>query len=125
MSSVKHVCASQALRVRNPDGYLQQKQLAQLVLKLCIRLRELEDSLLDALTQAGAEQLVESDEMARRLEALKEEAHTIVSKTAETNTVKSTFLKDADTYVALAEFCGRAYLGLTHLRVGFSFAFNV
>jgi len=110
-SSLSSQCLSKVLKAERPDIDAKRTELMKLQGEFRVRLRKLEDGLLNSLTSAKGN-LLDNDKVIAELEHLKKEAGEIHAKMKESDDVMEEIEKVSSEYKPFATICSSIYFTL-------------
>eukprot|EP01132_Coremiostelium_polycephalum_P002127 gene2127-2619_t len=113
-SSLQSQCLHEALKVERPDTHKKRSDLLKIQGEFKVKLRTLEKSLLNALSQAQGN-ILDDDSIITTLESLKREAAEIAQKVEETDVVMQEISEVSATYNPMALSCSRIYFAMEQL----------
>jgi dynein heavy chain 1 len=124
-SSLQSQCLNQVLRAERPDVDEKRSDLLKLQGEFRLRLRHLEQSLLQALNDAKGN-ILDNDDIFTHLETLKKEAAEVTKKVEETDVVMAEVEAVSAQYRPLAQSCSSVYFTLESLnQVYFLYQFSL
>ncbi|KAL3100094.1 hypothetical protein niasHS_000705 [Heterodera schachtii] len=126
-ASLETQCLHQVLRSERPDIDKKRNELLKRQGKFAVRLRHLEKALLNALNESKGK-ILDDDSVIATLEKLKNEAHDVANRFAETDQVMKEVEIVSQKYYKLANACSLIYLmlhrlGEIHLLYNYSLDF--
>lgn len=114
MSSLQSQCLNIYLKHERPDVDQKRTDLLKLQGEYKVRLRELEDSLLNALNEVRGN-ILDNDSVISTLETLKREAEVVAREVAQTDKVMQEIEQTSNMYLNLAVASSRIYFALESL----------
>lgn len=124
-SSLQNQCLNKVLKVEQPEVDQRRSDLLKLQGEFKVRLRELEDSLLNTLNQAEGN-ILEDDNVITTLETLKRESAEVKEKAAQTSVTMDEVEQASNVYLPLALSCSRIYFAMESLAdVHFFYQFSL
>ncbi|KAF2072162.1 hypothetical protein CYY_006521 [Polysphondylium violaceum] len=113
-SSLQSQCLHEALKTERPDTHKKRSDLLKVQGEFKVKLRTLEKSLLNALSQAQGN-ILDDDKIISTLESLKRDAAEIAAKVDETETVMQEISQVSALYNPMALACSRVYFAMEQL----------
>ncbi|KAM9964742.1 hypothetical protein ACTFIW_004524 [Dictyostelium discoideum] len=113
-SSLQSQCLHEALKTERPDTHKKRSDLLKIQGEFQVKLRILEKSLLNALSQASGN-ILDDDSVISTLETLKKETTEIALKVEETETVMQEISEVSALYNPMALSCSRVYFAMEEL----------
>eukprot|EP01094_Clydonella_sp_ATCC50884_P027826 TRINITY_DN8164_c0_g1_i2.p1 TRINITY_DN8164_c0_g1~~TRINITY_DN8164_c0_g1_i2.p1 ORF type:complete len:4596 (+),score=2011.83 TRINITY_DN8164_c0_g1_i2:76-13863(+) len=124
-SSLQSQCLNSILKSERPDIEEKRTDLLKLQGEFRVRLRDLEQALLNALSSAEGN-ILSNDKVMNTLETLKNEALDIQTRVAETELVFEEIMQTSAVYSPMAQSCSRIYFALEQLAsVHFLYQFSL
>lgn len=124
-SSLHAQCLHEVLKAERPDTHKKRTDLLKLQGEFKVKLRNLEKSLLNALSQSEGN-ILDNDNIISTLETLKKEAADVTAKVAETEVVMEEVLRVGEMYSPIAQACSRIYFAMESLaQVHFLYQFSL
>eukprot|EP01113_Clastostelium_recurvatum_P011812 TRINITY_DN1605_c0_g1_i1.p1 TRINITY_DN1605_c0_g1~~TRINITY_DN1605_c0_g1_i1.p1 ORF type:complete len:4689 (+),score=1530.43 TRINITY_DN1605_c0_g1_i1:285-14351(+) len=124
-SSLQAQCLHEVLKSERPDIHKKRTDLLKLQGEFKVKLRTLEKSLLNALSQSEGN-ILDNDSLIGTLETLKREAAEVNAKVAETEVVFEEISRVSAGYLPMAVACSRIYFAMENLaQVHFLYQFSL
>ncbi|GAM24388.1 hypothetical protein SAMD00019534_075630 [Acytostelium subglobosum LB1] len=117
-SSLQSQCLHETLKTERPDTHKKRSDLLKIQGEFKVKLRTLEKSLLNALSQAQGN-ILDDDSIIGTLETLKREAADIAVKVEETDVVMQEISAVSAIYNPMALSCSRVYFAMEQLAQQF------
>ncbi|CAD8134930.1 unnamed protein product [Paramecium octaurelia] len=113
-SSLQEQCLNIFLRNESPETEEKRLNLMKLQGEYIVKLRELEDQLLDSLNNSRGS-ILEDEKVIQTLEKLKKEAAVIVQEMKQADTIMNEVMNTTHSYVPLANTTSKIFFSLTSL----------
>jgi len=110
-ASLEAQCLGRVLRMERPDIEQQREDLLKLQGEFQARLRDLEDQLLESLSETTGN-ILDDDTVIQNLEKLKTEAADVEKKAAEADEVMEQVQEVSDTFAPFSKTCSQTYFSL-------------
>jgi len=124
-SSLQNQCLNKVLKIEQPEVDKRRSDLLKLQGEFKVRLRELEDSLLNTLNQAEGN-ILDDDKVITTLETLKRESAEVTAKAAQTSATMEEVEQTSNMYLPLALSCSRIYFAMESLAdIHFFYQFSL
>jgi len=124
-SSLQNQCLNKVLKVEQPEVDKRRSDLLKLQGEFRVRLRELEDSLLNTLNSSEGN-IIESQSVLSTLETLKKESGEVKEKAAQTASTMEQVEQTSNMYLPLALACSRLYFAMESLAdIHFFYQFSL
>jgi dynein heavy chain 1 len=124
-SSLQNQCLNKVLKIEQPEVDKRRSDLLKLQGEFKVRLRELEDLLLNTLNEAEGD-ILSDDKVITTLETLKRESAEVTAKAAQTSATMEEVEQTSNMYLPLALSCSRIYFAMESLAdIHFFYQFSL